>query len=369
MYIQKAPNAAGSKISVTTTAANIFDLINTAAGTSLPNAGYTHRTNSIVIQPENGNVRVLFDGNTPTTTNGYLVSSGTNAIFANIPLKSMQLVSTSGTVTCSLIVGITSEGESTVISGTGSGGGGGGGETASAPAAASGDTLWKAKASGINADATSAYASATSLTVTGLSWTFNKNDIESITQIPTSGDQTIFSDKADFAVSGTTITVTGATFAASDTFIVVLDGPRKAPFDSTSGSNRVSEVAPVYTRQIPLLNVEVTNETNGTNNRRVDVSGLSKVFVQFNGVSGTDTITFTMEKSAQDDGTPIASVAYSDISQYGVDIDTAAVTAASYTADAAFTIDVKGVKSMNFKTVSAGGANDGDYNLYVEGAF
>jgi len=42
MLIQKAPNIDGVNISVTTTATNLFDLINTAASTSDVNAGYKH---------------------------------------------------------------------------------------------------------------------------------------------------------------------------------------------------------------------------------------------------------------------------------------------------------------------------------------
>ena len=98
---------------------------------------------------------------------------------------------------------------------------------------ASGLNVYYAKPSGTNADATSSYASATTLTVTGLPFTFTQYDIESIEQIPTSGTSTLYSDKADFSVSGTTITVTGAAFAASDVFIVKIAGAKQTVTSSS----------------------------------------------------------------------------------------------------------------------------------------
>ena len=166
-----------------------------------------------------------------------------------------------------------------------------------------------------------------------------------------------------------TTNCTGAfTFATGDLVSLTIVGPDKNR-DAGSDAEKGLELAPIYTHHAPLLNVEVTNETNATNNRYVDVSSYSKVKAQFDGVAGTDTITFAMEASMQDDGTVASSAAYADISQYGVSILTAAATAASYTADATFDIDVRGVKFLNLKTVSSGGSNDGDYNLYVRQAY
>jgi hypothetical protein len=86
------------------------------------------------------------------------------------------------------------------------------------------------------ADAVTAYAAATQITVTGLSFLFSKNDVDYIVQIPTSGDATTYTDKADFTVTGAaspqTITVAGAAFSATDTFIVGISGARIA-YDTT----------------------------------------------------------------------------------------------------------------------------------------
>ncbi len=101
-----------------------------------------------------------------------------------------------------------------------------------AAAAGGGNNAYYAKPSGTNADGTVAYTSATTITVTGMPYTFTQFDIESIAQIPTSGDVTSFTDKADFAVAAGVITVTGATFGATDEFVVVFTGPERAYDDS-----------------------------------------------------------------------------------------------------------------------------------------
>lgn len=106
MYIFRHQNAAGSKITVTTTATNLFDLINTAAGTNLPFAGFSAKdTNGIHLFAENGDIRYLMDGNTPTSTNGILVRENERLMVENVPLTAMQLIATTGPVVCSVEIG------------------------------------------------------------------------------------------------------------------------------------------------------------------------------------------------------------------------------------------------------------------------
>lgn len=118
MYIQKFQNAAGSKITVTSTATNIFNLINTAQSTTLNNAGFSPTVNAIIIQPEDGDIRYLMDGNTPTATNGFLVSSGQKAVLLNVPLQKLALIRAGGAdVAVSLQVGVSDPSESISFSG------------------------------------------------------------------------------------------------------------------------------------------------------------------------------------------------------------------------------------------------------------
>lgn len=106
MEIVPAQNAAASKIAVTGTATGIYALINTAGSTNLPRAGYSVDTNGIDITVEDGDVRVLFDGNTPTATLGMLLSSGNVYRFRSMPLENMKLIRTGGSnVACSVELG------------------------------------------------------------------------------------------------------------------------------------------------------------------------------------------------------------------------------------------------------------------------
>lgn len=113
MYFQKFQNSAGAKISVTATSSYIFTLINTAQSTSLVNAGFSPKSNAIMIQPEGGDIRVQFNDLDPTSVNGFLIPSGKIATFCNIPLKSLKLIRTGvADVSCSVQIGISDVSES-----------------------------------------------------------------------------------------------------------------------------------------------------------------------------------------------------------------------------------------------------------------
>jgi len=128
MYIFKLPNAAASKISVTSTATLLSALIDTAGGTP---ANLMGKLNAIDIVVEDGDIRVLFEGNVPTALNGVLLENGTTASFRGVPLSKMRLIRAGGAdVACSVQVGQADPSESTVVSTPGGGGGGGGDATA-----------------------------------------------------------------------------------------------------------------------------------------------------------------------------------------------------------------------------------------------
>lgn len=122
---------------------------------------------------------------------------------------------------------------------------GGSSISASTTSVGSGDYL--AKPSGTNADASVSYTSATTITVAGLSFTFTKHDIKWIKQIPLTGAVTYHTDPVKLSVSSGVITVTGATFAATDTFEVAFSGQVKG-YDSGLDIQKV----------IPQANAKVT---------------------------------------------------------------------------------------------------------------
>lgn len=116
MYIHKLPNAAASTISVTTAAQTLYALIDTAASTA---ANLVGKLNAVDIVVEGGDVRVLFDGNAPTSSEGVLLSSGTIYTFRGVPLTKMQLIATGASpVICSIQVGMSDDSENTSAAGT-----------------------------------------------------------------------------------------------------------------------------------------------------------------------------------------------------------------------------------------------------------
>jgi hypothetical protein len=107
MYIYKLYNAAASKPVITNTATTLYDLIDTAGGASSNLSGNLNACDLIL---EDGDARMLFD-DTPTATNGVLLSSGVMYNFRGVPLSKMKLIRVSGNVTCSVQVGMSELGE------------------------------------------------------------------------------------------------------------------------------------------------------------------------------------------------------------------------------------------------------------------
>lgn len=114
MYIYKLPNAAASVITVTATATSLFDLIETAASTAhgLPEG----LINAIDLYVEDGDIRVLMDGNTPTASLGVLLKRGGRYCFRGVPVTKLKLIRTgSANVSVSLAVGVSDDRESTNV--------------------------------------------------------------------------------------------------------------------------------------------------------------------------------------------------------------------------------------------------------------
>lgn len=102
MIIYNFPNAACSKISITTTATLLTSLINTAGSVSID---FPTDLNSIDLELESGTARFLDDGTTPTSSNGFLISSGETLSLRGVDLRKARIISTSGTISASIRVG------------------------------------------------------------------------------------------------------------------------------------------------------------------------------------------------------------------------------------------------------------------------
>lgn len=158
------------------------------------------------------------------------------------------------------------------------------------------------------------------------------------------------------------ITVTGAgtPFASGDVYYVSINQQQKT-FVPGSNAGRGSEIDPIDQAFVPETIVDVTNETDGTNEYFIDMSGFRSLNLHLIISGGSGTMTVTIEVSAQDDGTPAATVAYID--KTNEVFGSASFTATNFLFDDAKTLG--GAKFVKIKTVSStGGANDADVTIY-----
>ena len=111
MLYEAFQSAAACKIVATSTTAKLFALINTAGSTTLPRAGFSANVNAVDIAVEANSCRIMF-GNTPTATNGFLLTAGSIYRFRNVDLSAMNLIRVSGSdSTCSIQIGVCDRGE------------------------------------------------------------------------------------------------------------------------------------------------------------------------------------------------------------------------------------------------------------------
>lgn len=149
------------------------------------------------------------------------------------------------------------------------------------------------KASGTNADFVTAYASGTTLTCSSLPTGVNSltaDDVVAVLQIATGGAVTNTYTRDDITLSAsgtdpTTFTVSGATFAATDTFVVYTNIQRDVQLAShteATSSDRVEEIDPVDEHYVEEELVDTTNLSADT---RYYPSSTGKSLGNFNNVS------------------------------------------------------------------------------------
>jgi hypothetical protein len=325
MYIQKLADAAASLITVTSTATSLYDLIDTAGGSNSELG--TKNLNAVDISVEDGDVRMLMDGNTPTTTEGMLLSSGNTYYLRGVPLSKMLLVRVSGDVACSVQVGKSELGENT-----------------------------------------SSSAHAVTLEV----GTVEIGDV-GITEL---GNQDLPIDGAAMIASPVFSPTGGEYRAAEDTYTdggAVIDhydinGNKKVvdkAYDSLTQANKSAEVNPLNRQYVPATLLALTNIAQTTTGYGyIDMSGVRYLGIQgeTSGATPTDVLTVTLEATMQDDGTAAASCTYQDV--------TTAITGSASFVDTDFMalIDTPlPVKYLRVKYVtSTGGGNDVDLTVYTK---
>nr|AKH46386.1 hypothetical protein [uncultured marine virus] len=119
MIEYKAANAASHKIAVTATATSLFSLMDTA-GSVTTNAALLGDCDSFILAVEGTSIRILMDGNTPTASNGFLLSTGTYK-FIGKDLAQALLIRVGGSnIACSVTTGTSTMGEEESYDGAGS---------------------------------------------------------------------------------------------------------------------------------------------------------------------------------------------------------------------------------------------------------
>lgn len=216
-------------------------------------------------------------------------------------------------------------------------------------------------------DGTVVYASASTLTVTGTPFTIQNEDIVYIREVDATGNTAaLFVNGAGgvhMEISSGTVTKSGgADFSANGVYELGFNGQDKGYLPAFN-ANQVSAVNPAWSRSAYETVVDVTNETDGTNNYYLDMDGFKRLDMQLIIGAGSGSMTVTVEGTIQDDGTAASSCTY-------VDVTNAAYGAASFTAsnvlnDAAEYMG--GFKYVKIKSVSStGGANDADLTVYAK---
>jgi hypothetical protein len=325
MYIQKLADAAASLITVTSTATSLYDLIDTAGGSDSELG--TKNMNAVDISVEDGDVRMLMDGNTPTTTEGMLLSSGNTYYYRGVPLPKMKLVRVSGDVACSVQVGKSELGENTSSSAHE--------VTLEAATVEIGDV-------GVNE--------------------IGGQDVP-IDDAAMIASPTYFPSGGEYRAADTTYADGDATITQTD--VNGYTKVRSKAYDSSTQSNKSAEVNPLSSHYVSETLVDETNiTTNTTTYAYFDMNGYKYFALQgeTSGAAPTDVLTVTVEATAQDDGTAAASCDYQDVtnSQFGVAswVDTDFVGIGD---------EVQPFKYVRVKYVTSnGGGSDADLLVYLK---
>lgn len=125
MKTVKLQTRAQSQITVTDTAATLFDLMQTAAeGDKAALNFFTGKdANAIWLRPADGEIRIMFD-DTPTASIGMPIGAEQGIVLSRVDLDKMELIRTgSASVTVDLLLFTAQPGESSSLSGGGGGGG------------------------------------------------------------------------------------------------------------------------------------------------------------------------------------------------------------------------------------------------------
>lgn len=223
------------------------------------------------------------------------------------------------------------------------------------------------KDGGTNADFAVAYTSGTTITLSSLPddvTAFTADDIVSITQIATDGSvtETYTRDDAIMTMAGDVITVGGASFVATDTFVINTNVSKPSAgqsYDSGTGSDKVFEISPISTHYVTETLLDDEDIADDTYYYYIDMNGYRYFSLQGANLAGTMTI--TLEATNRDDGTAPASITEWE------DVTDSLSGETDWTADFFCIVDTNvAFKYVRVKVVSAGGASGDDLTLFAK---
>ena len=215
--------------------------------------------------------------------------------------------------------------------------------------ASSGDNMYMSPA-----DFTATYASGTTLTLTALPFTPTNAQFVSVKVQPASGLAVIYgSDSNAFSFNSTTgvLTVTGATFTNTDTYVVTLTGPKKQPFDTASSAYKTSLIRDVSDQYVPTVLQPSAALAAATYYYYLYMDGFSHA--AFNVDIGANT-TVTYEMTFDD---PSGSPTYYDrtVTGYWANATAQGIGATSFTATHSMWFDDVNCRAVRVKVVVASG--------------
>lgn len=211
-------------------------------------------------------------------------------------------------------------------------------------------------------DFTATYLAATQLTIAGLPSGTTVGAFSEVHSWDSTGVKTIYRpDKNAFAWNDSTgvLTVTGATFAATDDDYDVFMWDTPKGYSPSTDSNVVHVINPDWSQEDRVTLADITNGADDTYYYYIQMSTFRKLGLQLDLAGGSGTVTVTVEATLED-GADITALTY-------IDVTNDVFGAASYTADAILGDNAEKLAIATYVRIkvvaSTGGADDADWTI------
>lgn len=236
----------------------------------------------------------------------------------------------------------------------GGGGGGGGGSISGVLASTGGNNTYVSPR-----DFTAAYASGTTLTLTGIPYVPNIEEFQYVLQIKSDYTRVLLqASQGTWQYSGGTLTIPEATFNASDlAYIVSVSGPDKA-YSPSVEALQVTNVTPPWDHTDYELVIDVSGQGDSNIDYYIDMAGYREISVGLYLSCTAGSVTASIDGfTTQDDGTADSSCEY-----FPVTGSSLVATAATVRGDLQFT---KPGKFLRLNILAASVSSSGAWRIRV----